>query len=90
MLSSAHRNQTELIFLDIESLKIYHLYKQMFFLFMFKYIRDCLPKLFMNYYIRNIDIHSHVTRQQNKQHIHKCRTTAAQKDILCYSVIYGR
>ena len=45
---------------------------------MFKYIRGCLPKLFNNYYIRNVDIHSHVTRQQNKLHTHKCRTSAAQ------------
>ena len=37
---------------------------------MFKYIRGCLPKLFNNYYIRNVDIHSHVTRQQNKLHTH--------------------
>ena len=44
------------------------LYKQKILLFMFKYIRGCLPKLFNNYYIRNVGIHSHVTRQQNKLH----------------------
>ena len=54
---------------------------------MFKYIRVCLPKLFINYYIRNVDIHSHVTRQQNKLNTHKCRTSAAQKAIRCYGVI---
>ena len=54
---------------------------------MFKYIRGCLPKLFNNYYIWNVDIHIHVTRQQNKLHTHKCRTSAAQKAIGCYGVI---
>ena len=53
---------------------------------MFKYIRGCLPKLFINYFIRNVDIHSHVTRQQNKLHIHK-RRTSVQKVIRCYGVI---
>ena len=48
-------------------------------LFIFKYTRGCLPELFNNYYIRNVDIHSHVTRQQNRVHTHKCRTSAAQK-----------
>ena len=56
---------------------------------MFKYIRDCQRKLFNNYYIRNVDINSHVKRQQNKLHIHKCRTSAAQKAIMCYGVILG-
>ena len=46
---------------------------------MFKYIRGCLPKLYNNYYIRNVDIHSHVTRQQNKMHTHKCRTSLPHK-----------
>ena len=54
---------------------------------MFQYIRGCLPKLFNNFYIRNVDIHSHVTRQQYKLHTHKCRTSAAQKAIRCYGVI---
>ena len=43
--------------------------------------------MFDNYYIRNVDIHSHVTRQQNKLHTHKCRTSAAQNSIRCYGVI---
>ena len=38
---------------------------------MFKCIRGCLPKLFKNYYIRNVDIHCHVARQQNKLHTNK-------------------
>ena len=54
---------------------------------MFKYICGYLPKLFNNYYIRNVDIHSHVTRQQNKLQTHKCRMSAAQKAIGCYGVI---
>ena len=39
---------------------------------MFKYMRGCSPKLFNNYYIRNVDIHSYVfvTRQQNKMHVY--------------------
>ena len=81
-----NRAHTEPIFLDLKSSNIYQLYKQKVLLFMFKYIRGCLPKLFNNYYIRNVDIHSHVTRQQNKLHTHKCRTSAAQKAIKCYGV----
>ena len=82
--SLPHRAHTEPIFLDLKLLNIYQLYKQKIVLFMIKYIRGCLPKLFNNYYIRNVDIHSHVTRQQNKLHTHKCRTSAAQKAIRCY------
>ena len=44
-------------------------------------------KLFNNYYIRNVDIRNHVTRQQNKLHTYKCMTSAAQKAIRCYGVI---
>ena len=88
MTSLPHRAHTESIFLDLKLLNIYQLYKQKIVLFMFKYIRGCLPKLFNNYYIRNVDIHSHVTRQKKiKLHTHKCRTSAAQKAIRCYSVI---
>ena len=82
--SLPHRAHTEHIFLDLKLLNIYQLYKQMILLFMFKYIRRCLPKLFNNYYIRNEGIRSHVTRQKNKLHTHKCRTSAAQKAIRCY------
>ena len=89
MKSLPHRAHTEPIFLDLKlsiiQLYIYQLYKIL--LFMLKYIRGCLPKLFNNYYIRNVDMHSHVTRQQNKLHTHKCRTSAAQKAIRCYGVI---
>ena len=31
-----------------------------------------------------MDIHIHVTRQQNKLHIPKCRTSVVQKAIRCY------
>ena len=65
MKSLHHTAHTELIFLDLKLFNIYQLYKQKIVLFMFKYIRGGLPKLFNNYYIRNVDIHSHVTRQQN-------------------------
>ena len=85
--SSPHRAHTESIFLDLKLLSIYQLYKQKILLFIFKYIRVCLPKLFNNYFSRNVDIHSHVTRWQNKLHTHKCRTSAAQKAIRCYGVI---
>ena len=54
---------------------------------MFKYNCGCLPKLFNNYYIRNVYIYSNVTRQQNKLHTHKCRTSAAQKAFRCHGVI---
>ena len=70
MRSLPHRAHTEPIFLDLKLLNIYQLYKQKIVLFMFKYIRGCLPKLFNNYYIRNVDIHSHVTRQQNLNFTH--------------------
>ena len=86
MKSLPHRAHTEPIFLDLKLLNIYQLYKQKILLFRFEYIRGCLPKLFNNYYIRNVDIHSHVTRQQNKLHTHKCRTSAAQKAFRCYGV----
>ena len=84
--SLPRRAHTEPIFLDLKLLSIYQLYKQKISLFMFKCIRGCLPKLFNNYYIRNVDIHNHVTRQQNKLHTHKSRTSAAQKAIRCYGV----
>ena len=85
--SLPYLSHTEPIFLDLKLLNIYQLYKQKILLFLFKYIHGCLPKLLNNHYIRNVDIHSHVTRQQNKLHTHKCRTSAAQKAIRCYGVI---
>ena len=36
--------------------------------------------------MKNVAIHSHVTRQQNKLHTHKCKTSAAQNAIRCYGV----
>ena len=84
-----HRAHTEPIFLDLKSSNIYQLFKQKVLLFMFKYIRGCLPKLFNNYYIRNVDIHSHVTRQQNKLHTHKCRTSAAKMPSSVMVLLYG-
>ena len=90
MTSLPHRAHTESIFLDLKLLNIYQLYKQKIVLFMFKYIRGCLPKLFNNYYIRNVDIHSHVTRQKKiKLHTHKCRTSAAQKPSGVIVLFYG-
>ena len=53
---------------------------------MVKYICGCLRKFFNNYYIWNVDSHSHVTRLQNKLHTHKSRTSAAQKAIRCCGV----
>ena len=87
MKSLPNRAHTQPIFLDLKLFNIYQLYKQKILLFMFKYIRGCPPRLLNNYYIRNVDIHSHVTRQQNKLHTHKCRTSAAEKAIRCYGVI---
>ena len=48
MKSLPHRAHTEPIFLDLKLLNIYQLYKQEILLFMLKYIRGCLPKLFNN------------------------------------------
>ena len=39
-----HGAQTEPIFLDLKLLNVYQLYNNT--IFMFKYIRGCLPKLF--------------------------------------------
>ena len=47
--SLSHRAHTEPIFLDLKLINIYQLYKQKILLFMLKYIRGCLPKLFNNY-----------------------------------------
>ena len=43
MKSLTHRAHTEPIFLDLKLLNIYQLCKQKIVLFMFKYIRGCLP-----------------------------------------------
>ena len=43
---------------------------------MLKYIRGSLPKLSNDNNIRNVDIHSHVTREQHKLHTSKCITSA--------------
>ena len=43
MRSLPNRAQTEPIFLDLKLLNIYQLYKRKILLFMFKYIRGCLP-----------------------------------------------
>ena len=48
MKSLPNRVHTEPIFLDLKLLNIYKLYKQKILLFMFKYIRGFLPKLFNN------------------------------------------
>ena len=48
---------------------------------MFKYIRGSLPILFNDYCIRNVDMHSHVIRQQHELHTYKY---APQKYITCY------
>ena len=88
MKSLSHRAHTEPIFLDFKLLYINQFIKKNILSFMFKYIRGCLPpKLFNNYFIRNEDIHRHVTRQQNKLHTRRCRTSAAQKAFRCYGVI---
>ena len=82
--SLLHIAHTEPILFYLKLINIYQLYKQKILLFMFQYIRGCLPKMSNNYYIRNVDIHNYVTRQQNKLLTHKCRTSAAQKAIRCY------
>ena len=86
MKSLPNRAHTKPICSDLKLLNINQLYKQKILFLMFKYIRGCLPKLFYNYYIRNVDIYSHVTRQQNKLHAHKCTRSVAQKAIRCYGV----
>ena len=55
---------------------------------MFKYMRDCLPKLYNKYYIRNVDIHSQVTHQQNILHTYTLTTCTAQNPSGFYEINY--
>ena len=43
--------------------------------------------MFNDYYIRNVNVHSHVTHQQNKLHTYKCRALVAQTFIRFYGDI---
>ena len=53
-------------FSEFSFLSIYSIYKYELIIFMYKYHKDLLPKVFKNYFVRNNQIHTYNTRNANK------------------------
>lgn len=88
--NSGYRDHTLPLFYKFKILSIYDINKHQTGTFMFKYFnrRNLLPPYFKDYFILNKEVHGYNTRNANKIHLEKARTTARQFSLKYYGPVY--
>ena len=78
------------LFNDLKVMNIENIYIYNSMLTMYKYHHSKLPSIFSSFFSRNIEIHSHNTRQQSKLHVlRKTSTKAGNTFRVCGVKIYN-
>ena len=72
---------TNLIHKNLDLLKLNDIFKLQILQFVHRFDNGLLPTVFNPYFTRNIDIHAHETRQLNKFHVNKAKTSHGQRTI---------
>ena len=70
------------IFYSLKLLTFYDIYKYQLGVFMFLCYNKILPSCILNYFTLNLTIHSYVTRNAQKFHLPKVRTSLSHKSLL--------
>ena len=81
MRSAHYLSESAPIFRYLNLLPLKYIYKQRISLFMFKFIKNMLPNVMNEIFIRNSDLNRRNTRQDSKLHIPLCRTTLFQNTM---------
>ena len=75
IVSAGFRAHTEPIFLQLNLLPLSKLHQMNIIMFMYKFKNSILPDIFHDVFQWNKDIHQYNTRQSDKLHVVKCKTS---------------
>ena len=73
--SAGFRAHTDPIFADLQLLKLSEIYISYAMTFVFKFMKGMLPKVFNNFFQRNCEVSSRITRNSHKLYYPKFKTT---------------
>jgi len=79
---------SEPLFKTCKVLNIYQINKYITGIFMFKYDKGLLPNIFDNMFSRQIDVHSHSTRNRETFTLPICRTQSKMNSICYYGAYF--
>jgi hypothetical protein len=79
--SSSFKEHTAPLFSKLSILSLEKLHSFSIIIFMFKYVNGKLPSMFKDMFTLNKNVHDYPTRQADKFHIPKCRTTLAHNSL---------
>lgn len=79
--SASFLANTAPIFKELKILPLHNIYRQRVNIFMFKFVKNMLPEIMNDLFIRNIDLDRRSTRQNNKLQIPFCKTVLYQNTI---------
>ena len=79
--SAKYLSESKPIFKCLNLLPLNYIYKQRVNLFMFKFVKNMLPDVMNELFLRNSDLDRRNTRQDSKLHIPLCRTTLFQNTL---------
>ena len=79
--SAKYLSESKPIFKCLNLLPLNYIYKQRVNLFMFEFVKNKLPDVMNELFLRNSDLDRRNTRQDSKLHIPLCRTTLFQNTL---------
>ena len=79
--SANFRAHSEPILSKLDILPITKLFQYCILVFMYKYNNNLLPYIFKEFFIKNYEIHDYPTRQHDKFHIPKAKTSFVKKTL---------
>lgn len=84
--SAGYTAHTDPIFSELKLLRLSDIYTLYIMTFVFKFIKGMLPKVFDNFFQRNCDVSTRVTRNSHKLHLPKFRTVLYKNTIKYHGV----
>lgn len=79
--SSNYRAESKPLFESLKILNLSQVYQRSFAIFMFKYVKGILPNIFDEFFKRNSQVSSRVTRNYNKLNVPFCKTELYKKSM---------
>lgn len=79
--SAPYKASTDPIFKELKILKLHDIFLMYTLLFVFKFVKGMLPKIFDGFFIRNNTVIRRKTRQSNLFRVPVCRTVLYEKTI---------
>ena len=69
------------LFSQLKTLKVYDIHTLQTAIFMYKYTSKTLPASFLNFYLLNVNVHSYLTRHAHDYHLNNPKLSLALRSI---------